>query len=424
MKYLYLCLTLFIFCSCSKSSNNTNGGNTTPVVQTFAIKGAVFKGSFLRGSSLTFFELDKNLTQTGKSFNTNINDDYGNFTFNALTSNGTLMRVVGEGYFWNEVLNENSGSTINLNAICKLDSNETVNVNVLTNLEKPRVEYLYSKGMSFDSAKSQAVREVLSAFGITNSSIKRAEKVGVVGTGDDSKILLAISTLIQGYRTESEVLQLLSKFSDDLKTDGILSDTSVGNDIATHLYYIDTATVLKNFKSKYSNLYDPNVVNTMDMRFIKNFASNSNFKKSINLIDYPAKGTKYTNFPNMLNASNIVLTNNDNGSRSYTCVATLRKGMSLKIEITDANGNTIPTSFLAPNGPLIFNAYNDAIGWSINKVNGNIGNFPIATATALYNECFNRFMVNPAQNGTGTYVIKYYENGSNVPTQTKTITVQ
>jgi hypothetical protein len=353
-------------------------------VQSFAIKGTVFKGSFLRGSSLTFFELDKNLSQTGKSFYANINDDYGNFELSALTSNATLMRVVGEGYFWNEVLNENSGSTINLTGICKLDSNETVNVNVLTNLEKPRVEYLYTRGISFDSAKSQALREVLNAFGITNSSIKRAEKVSVVGTGDDAKILLAISTLIQGYRTESEVLQLLSKFSDDLKTDGILSDTSIGNDIATHLYYIDTTTVLKNFKSKFSNLYSSSIINTMDMRFVKNFTSNSNFKKSYNLIDYPAKGNKYTSFPNILNPNITILTNNDNGSRSYTCVATLRKGMSLKIEITDANGNSIPASTLAPGGGgIIFNAYNDAIGWSINKVSGNLMNYPVAVSTAL-----------------------------------------
>ena len=40
-----------------------------------------------------------------------------------------------------------------------------MNVNVLTHLERPRVEYLYNiKNLSFDSAKSQAVKEVLKAL--------------------------------------------------------------------------------------------------------------------------------------------------------------------------------------------------------------------------------------------------------------------
>lgn len=422
MKFIKIITILFVFISCSTNKD------TPSVPQSYSIKGSVFKGSFLRGSTLSFFELDKSLNQTGKSYNTNIVDDYGNFALNAIITSGTLMKVVGDGYFWNEVTNENSSSTLNMNGICKLDSNETINVNVLTCLEKPRVEYLYGKGLSFDSAKSQAVREVLNAFGINNSSIKRAEKVNVVSTNDDSKILLAISTLVQGYRTESEVMQFLSKFSEDLKNDGFLNDTAIGNDLATHLYYIDTATVLNNFRTKYSNLYSTSVLNTLDMRFIKSFLSNVNYRGNKSLIDYPLKGTKQPNFPNILNSNYNIITQNDGSLRSYTLVANIRKGMKLRIEIADQNGNTIPDSFIAPNGPMIFNAYNDAIGWSISKGSNNLGNRPVAIATALYNECFNRFTVYPDTSkmigGKGTYIVKYFENGTTIPTQTKTIIVQ
>jgi outer membrane murein-binding lipoprotein Lpp len=193
------------------------------------INGSVFKGSFIRGSLLNFYELDSKLNQTGRSFNTTIDDDYGNFDIKAQNLAGKLIRVVGDGFYWNEVLNENSSSRITLTALSKIDSNETVNVNVLTQLERPRVEYLYGvKGLSFDSAKTQAVTEVLKAFGFANTGIKRAEKVGVVGIGDDSKILLAISTLMQGFRTESEVTQIMSDFANDLKKDGILDDAAIG----------------------------------------------------------------------------------------------------------------------------------------------------------------------------------------------------
>ena len=160
---------------------------TTQIIE---INGSVFKGSFLRGSLLFLYELDTNLNQTGRSFNTTIDDDYGNFDLKAQNLSGKLVRVVGDGFYWNEVLNENSSTRISLTGICKIDSNETVNVNVLTHLERARVEYLYNiKKLSFDSAKSQAVKEVLKAFGFENTGIKRAEKVGVVGISDDSKIV-------------------------------------------------------------------------------------------------------------------------------------------------------------------------------------------------------------------------------------------
>jgi hypothetical protein len=182
-----------------------------------AINGSVFKGSFIRGSLLFFFELDSSLNQTGRSFNTTIEDDYGNFSLKAQNLSGKLVRVVGDGFYWNEVLNENSSTRITLTGISRIDSNQTVNVNVLTHLERPRVEYLYSvMGYSFDSAKSQAITEVLKAFGYNNTGIKRAEKVGIFGVGDDSKILLAISTMIQGFRSESEVTTLLNDIAEDV----------------------------------------------------------------------------------------------------------------------------------------------------------------------------------------------------------------
>jgi hypothetical protein len=319
------------------------------------INGSVFKGSFLRGSLLFLYELDTNLNQTGRSFNTTIDDDYGNFDLKAQNLSGKLVRVVGDGFYWNEVLNENSSTRISLTGICKIDSNETVNVNVLTHLERARVEYLYNiKKLSFDSAKSQAVKEVLKAFGFENTGIKRAEKVGVVGVGDDSKILLAISTLMQGYRTESEVTQIMNDFANDIKKDGTLDDATIGHDLETHLYYTDTTAVLNNFKVKYRKLYNVDTVNSVDMRFVKNFQNNTTYAKDKDLISYPDKH-------NNENIDNILKTNLTTYSfsaqpydRFFSVSAQiLRKGMKLKIVILDENGNQLlnnrgGSSFWAP----------------------------------------------------------------------------
>ena len=250
--------------------------------------GAIFKGSFLQGSLLNFYELDSNLNQTGKSYNATIEDNFGNYTLQAVGLENSIFRVVGDGFYWNEVLNENSDSRITLTGVCKIDSNELVNVNVLTHLERPRFEYLYSqKGYSFDSAKRKAVSDVLGVFGFKNTGITRAEKVGVTGIGNDSKILLAISTLIQGFRTESEVTQLFNNIAEDIKTDGILSDSTIGNDIATHLYYMDTATMLSNFKTRYLTKYASDTINTLDMSFLKMFQDSTSYTKDKDLITFP-----------------------------------------------------------------------------------------------------------------------------------------
>jgi hypothetical protein len=226
---------------------------------------------------------------------------------------------------------------------------------VLTHLERARVEYLYNiKKLSFDSAKSQAVKEVLKAFGFENTGIKRAEKVGVVGISDDSKILLAISTLMQGYRTESEVTQIMNDFANDIKKDGTLDDATIGNDLETHLYYTDTTAVLNNFKVKYRKLYNADTVNSVDMRFVKNFQNNTTYAKDKDLISYPDKHNN-ENIDNILKTN---LTTYSFSAQPYdrffgVSAQILRKGMKLKIVILDENGNQLlnnsgGSSFWAP----------------------------------------------------------------------------
>jgi hypothetical protein len=382
------------------------------------INGSVFKGSFLRGSLLFLYELDTNLNQTGRSFNTTIDDDYGNFDLKAQNLSGKLVRVVGDGFYWNEVLNENSSTRISLTGICKIDSNETVNVNVLTHLERARVEYLYAiKKLSFDSAKSQAVKEVLKAFGFENTGIKRAEKVGVVGVGDDSKILLAISTLMQGFRTESEVTQIMNDFANDIKKDGTLDDATIGNDLETHLYYTDTAVVLNNFKVKYRKLYNADTVNSVDMRFIKNFQNTTTFSKDYDLITYPTLGDKFR-YPNILNNGiNTPTKNSENCTNCYnvSLFATMRKGMKLRVEILDANGNAFTNTTI---GEVYFDPYLNAYGWVLGDViTGSFKKLPTAMANALVNEVQCKFP------SGSNYILKLYENGTNISTKTKTITL-
>jgi superoxide dismutase len=373
------------------------------------INGSVFKGSFLRGSLLFLYELDTNLNQTGRSFNTTIDDDYGNFDLKAQNLSGKLVRVVGDGFYWNEVLNENSSTRISLTGICKIDSNETVNVNVLTHLERARVEYLYNiKKLSFDSAKSQAVKEVLKAFGFENTGIKRAEKVGVVGINDDSKILLAISTLMQGYRTESEVTQIMNDFANDIKKDGTLDDATIGNDLETHLFYTDTTAVLNNFKVKYRKLYNADTVNSVDLRFVKNFQNNTSYTNNKSLIEYPLNGKSGNR--NILSSNSDAETDFNTGGASSEIECVVKsKGIKVKLEFYDGNNNRL-------NG--IPQQLGSNLNWQESLENGNS---ILSTTTTGRHSWIGPFDGRVASTPNKRLTIKFYERGNNTATRIKTI---
>ena len=75
------------------------------------------------------------------------------------------------------------------------------------------------------------------------------ENLNITQAGDDNAILLAISSILQGYRTESELTEMLSKISEDIKTDGILNDTVVVSDLINHAIYLDTLAIRNNLFS-------------------------------------------------------------------------------------------------------------------------------------------------------------------------------
>ena len=376
------------------------------VPQINILSGAVFKGSFLEGSLLNFYELDSNLYQTGKSYNATIEDNFGNYTLQAVGLENSIFRVVGDGFYWNEVLNENSDSRITLTGICKIDSNELVNVNVLTHLERPRFEYLYSqKGYSFDSAKREAVSDVLGVFGFKNTGITRAEKVGVAGIGNDSKILLAISTLIQGFRSESEVTQLFNNIAEDIKTDGILSDSTIGNDIATHLYYMDTATMLSNFKTRYATKYAGDTINTLDMSFIKRFQDSTNYTKDKELIEYPEFDRR--GYKNILYSGNTTFT----GAKFGVACVVNRKGLNIKVELLNADGSDVDGYDFG--FPLSLN-----IGWIISQPSVYIPTYE-SDGLGTYDIYTNYTGMNPFP--YGQHRVNIYYNNFTIPKEVRYI---
>ena len=193
------------------------------------------KGPFLKGSTVYLYELSdgRTLKQTNGNFTSNIMSDNGRYKFNARNLVSQYAMVVVDGHYRNEVTGENSNTSIKLKALTDMTLRKSANVNLLTHLEFERVYYLVTKKkMKVWAAKRQAQAEILDLFHVDTTGLKgfsSAEDLDVFGKSDADAILLAISILLQGDRSEADMMALLSEISnamaEDGKWDGSRADT-------------------------------------------------------------------------------------------------------------------------------------------------------------------------------------------------------
>jgi len=219
------------------------------------ISGAVSKGAFLTGSTLTFYELNNTLSQTGKSYNTDITDNFGTYALSVEELTEDYARVVGEGFYWNEVNNTNTEEKLSLNAIAEVK--EGININVLTHLEYQRViELVKNQSKSFVDAKKQALTETLSSLGIeTTSDYGTSEQFNFKEGDEKSKILVVASAIIQAERTSAEVTELITTIANDLKDNGNIDNTDIKSNIAVGIQSLDLNVVASNIYDRYKEDY-------------------------------------------------------------------------------------------------------------------------------------------------------------------------
>ena len=199
-----------------------------------SIVGLTQKGPFLKGSTVYLYELSdgRTLKQTNGNFTSNISQDNGRYKFLARDLVSQYAMIIVDGYYRNEVTGVSSNAPIRLKAITDMRKRNSVNVNILTHLEFERVYYLVTKGdstgkkLTVKQAKRQAQKEILKIFDIELDDNTDAEDMDVFGSDDADAALLAISVLLQGERSEGEMIALLSEISEDVAEDGEWNDTA------------------------------------------------------------------------------------------------------------------------------------------------------------------------------------------------------
>lgn len=209
-------------CSDSKEELDEKFTQTSHIVC-----GKVEKGPLVRGSQVDMRTLDKDLVPTGSSYTTTIENNTGDFNFGSLKVNSPYAKLTADGYFFNEVKGELSGSTIKLDAIVDLSDNSTVNVNVLTHLKSQRINYLVTnKKQGFKEANEQAQKELLTQFGLQQYCGKDASQFSITSGDDASGVLIAVSSLILSVRSEAEIVEYLSLLSNEFRTTGVFSEST------------------------------------------------------------------------------------------------------------------------------------------------------------------------------------------------------
>lgn len=389
MKRSFIVVLTFIFLIGCNKENET-------VTTKYDIKGLFQKGPFLKGTSVSISELNNDLSQTGKSFNAIILDDKGSFEISNLELTSKYVYITADGYFYNEVEDALSNSTIALSAIVDVESNASINVNIITTLETERVKYLVENGSSFLDAKAQARDEIYGIFGFSSSNSDNPETFDITETGNNNSILLAISVIILGTHTEAELTEMISGIFLDIKTDGMLDDTELQSALINEATLLDINAVKTNLKNKYSDLGENIVINEFDL-YVDSFVNTTNyvFTKSI---AYP---TLANSLLNVISDTSVIWT----GGVKYCIAADLPKGTSLTVIFKPTPGYTY-------SGIGISSMEND--GWTINSMR--------ADSTNLQANGTGQIVTVPFQFGPPTSIDFFiYENNSVIPTVTKTI---
>ena len=197
----------------------------TPAAQ--AITGYVQKGPFVLGSEIVVRELDGDFAPTGRTLTGSVYDSTGRFIVREKLTyplDYPFAEFSVNGFYYNEVVGSLSTEPFTLLALVDLRQGTAVNINLLTHLERERVLTLTNSGLDFSAAKAQAQREILAAFNLANPGIGRSETLDISQPGEGNSILLAISAILQGDRSRSQLSELLSTFSNDLQSDGVVND--------------------------------------------------------------------------------------------------------------------------------------------------------------------------------------------------------
>ncbi|MDA3839178.1 MAG: hypothetical protein PF574_09390 [Candidatus Delongbacteria bacterium] len=241
-KYLILLLTLVLFFSCENDTSAPDDQGPTKM----GLDGVVQKGPFITGSTIDIQELNDNLSPNGNTFSVSTEDNFGSFTLESEVDTD-FIEIISKGFYFNEVTGVNTDTELTLRALSGVSDSLKCNINILTTLAKKRIIYLINEeDKTYSEAKQQAQNEILDIFNMNEADVDDFEKMDISQNKVSDAILLAISVVLQGSNTVSELSLLISTIIEDIEEDGILDDFVTQNKILENAKYLSLPVVRNN----------------------------------------------------------------------------------------------------------------------------------------------------------------------------------
>ncbi|MFR9669089.1 MAG: leucine-rich repeat protein [Rikenellaceae bacterium] len=238
-----------------EDENSQSGSQDETPNVVYSIAGAIQKGPFIQGSSITISELDEDLNPTGVNYQTTTTDDTGSFEIGSQI-NSRFVEIAAKGYYFNEVSGAISSSELTLYAVSDLESEGVVNVNLLTSLANAKLKSLIKAGgedYTFEQALAEAEKYVLSAFGLESSEL-HFDKMDITKSGDANAMLLAVSITVQGDRSVGEMSELVAKIGAEIDSSNVLESQTLKDAIQQGAVGVDLEQVRANLTKRYSDL--------------------------------------------------------------------------------------------------------------------------------------------------------------------------
>jgi hypothetical protein len=268
-KLICLLLVALLFYNCKKNESD---------IKNYDVRGFAQKGPFQIGTTIIISELDINLNPTGRNFYTTVTDNNGNFTIPDVVLNSSFVELFADGFYFNERWGQVSNDKLVLKAIADLSDTSSVNINILTHIIRDRLIYLIQhEKIAYKEAKMQVQKEVLSIFNLNSNNSIGFEHLDISKKGELNNKLLAISSILQGNRDISNLTQLLTSISLDIKEDGILNSENLQTDIITSANFLDMGSIRKNLEK----LYGDTIFNSFQL-YVKKFEDSSSFQSKVN----------------------------------------------------------------------------------------------------------------------------------------------
>lgn len=241
----------------------------------YDLEGIVQKGPFIQGTSITIYELNDDLEQTGRSYET-ITNNAGKFSLSGATFVSPYVRLKANGYYFNERTGHLSPAQLTLYCLANITESDHLNINILSHLECERIIHLVGEGLSFKKAKKKALNELLTILAVDETGISNPELMDISESGNGNGVLLAASVIFQyDYRT-GEFTEFLNKFAADLKDDGDIDDELLGKELVASGERADPDKIRSNLEDRYTELGEDFSLPEFE-GYITNFIENSLF---------------------------------------------------------------------------------------------------------------------------------------------------